>query len=263
MTVRILVVDDEALARERVVTLLRESAADVEIVAQCSGGREAVSSVLAEAPDLIFLDVQMPDMDGFEVLEAVGISRLPTVVFVTAFDEYALRAFDVHALDYLLKPITPERLRRALTRALESIAARRGAVSDPRLVRLLDELAAARDRPDRLVIKTEGRIQFLRPDEIDWIEADGKYSRLHVGKDVHPVRQPLKQMAERLTQHGFVRVHRSAIVNLDRIRELQPWFHGEYVVLLKDGTKLTSSAAYSVELHQLVAGDGKAEPLRG
>ena len=113
------------------------------------------------------------------------------------------------------------------------------------------------------MIKTAGRIQFLRPDEIDWIEADGKYSRLHVGKDVHPVRQPLKQMAERLAPHGFVRVHRSAIVNLDRIRELQPWFHGEYIVLLKDGTKLTSSAAYSVELHRLVAGDGRTGPLGG
>ena len=262
MTVRILVVDDEALARERVATLLRESAADVEIVAQCSGGREAVSSILAQTADLIFLDVQMPDLDGFEVLEAVGASRLPAVVFVTAFDEYALRAFDVHALDYLLKPITPERFHRALARALETIAARHGSMSDPRLVRLLEELAA-RDRPDRLVIKTAGRIQFLQPDEIDWVEADGKYSRLHVGKDVHPVRQPLKQMAERLAPHGFVRVHRSAIVNLDRIRELQPWFHGEYVVLLKDGTKLTSSAAYSVELHRLVAGDGRTGPLGG
>ncbi len=259
---RILVVDDEALARERVVTLLRESSADVEIVGQCNCGREAVSGILDRVPDLVFLDVQMPDLDGFEVLEAVGVSRLPAVVFVTAFDEYALRAFDVHALDYLLKPITPERFHRALTRALEMIGAQHGAVSDPRLVRLLEELAS-RDRPDRLVIKTAGRIQLLRPDEVDWIEADGKYSRLHVGKDVHPVRQPLKQMAERLTPHGFVRIHRSAIVNIDKIRELQPWFHGEYVVLLKDGTKLTSSAAYSVELHRLVAGDGRSGPSGG
>jgi two-component system LytT family response regulator len=260
VTVHAIVVDDEALARERVVTLLREHPG-VEVLTQCTGGRDAVAAILEQKPDLVFLDVQMPDLDGFEVLEAVGAERLPAVVFVTAFDEYALRAFEVHALDYLLKPIAPDRFRSALTRALDTIGARRGSASDPRLIRLLEELAA-RDRPDRLVIKAEGRIQFLRPAEIDWVEADGKYSRLHVGKDIHAVRQPLKQVAERLTPHGFVRIHRSAIVNLDRIRELEPWFHGEYVVLLKDGTKLTSSAAFSAELHRLVAGEEKTEPRR-
>ena len=257
MTIRAIVVDDEALARERVVTLLGEHP-DVEVVGQCAGGREAVAAIVERKPDIIFLDVQMPDLDGFEVLEAVGADRLPAVVFVTAFDEYALRAFEVHALDYLLKPIAPHRFRIALTRALDAIAARRGSLSDPRLVRLLEELAA-RDHPDRLVVKSGGRIHFLRPADIDWVEADGKYARLHVGKDVHAVRQPMKQVADRLTPHGFVRIHRSAIVNLDRIKELEPWFHGEYVVLLRDGTKLTSSAAYSAELHRLVTGDGRPE----
>jgi two-component system LytT family response regulator len=261
MTLRAIVVDDEALARERVVTLIAEHP-DVQVTAQCAGGREAVTTILETRPDLVFLDVQMPDLDGFEVLEAVGTERLPAVVFVTAFDEYALRAFEVHALDYLLKPITADRFRRALSHAIDAIAARRGPAADPRLVRLLEELAA-RDRPDRLVVKSEGRIQFLRPADIDWIEADGKYVRLHVGKEVHTVRQPLKQVAERLAPNGFVRIHRSAIVNIDRIRELEPWFHGEYVVRLEDGSKLTSSAAYSEALHRLVAGDERAKPAEG
>ena len=260
MTVRAIVVDDEALARERVVSLLADHP-EVDVLAECAGGRAAVAAILERRPDLVFLDVQMPDLDGFEVLEAVGADALPAVVFVTAFDEYALRAFDVHALDYLLKPIDPDRFRRALGRALDAIGARSGSASDPRLVRLLEELAA-RDRPDRLVIRTEGRIHFLRPADIDWVEADGKYARLHAGKEVHAVRQPLKQVAERLAPHGFVRIHRSTIVNLDRIRELQPWFHGEYVVLLTDGTKLTSSAAFSAELHRLVAGE-RAGPHGG
>jgi two-component system LytT family response regulator len=261
MTLRAIVVDDEALARERVVTLLAEHPG-VEVTAQCAGGREAVAAILETRPDLVFLDVQMPDLDGFDVLEAVGTERLPAVVFVTAFDEYALRAFEVHALDYLLKPITPDRFRRAFSHAIDAIGRRRGPAADPRLVRLLEELAA-RDRPDRLIVKTDGRIQFLLPAEIDWVEADGKYVRLHVGKLVHAVRQPLKQVAERLARHGFVRIHRSAIVNIDRIRELEPWFHGEYVVLLKDGTKLTSSAAYSEALHRLVAAEERPRPAHG
>ena len=261
MTVRAIVVDDEPLARERVVTLLGENP-EVQIVAQCGDGHQATKAIIDLQPDLVFLDVQMPDRDGFGVLEAVGADRLPAVVFVTAFDEYALRAFDVHALDYILKPITPDRFKRALARAVSAIGERRGRASDPRLVRLLEELAA-RDRPDRLVVKADGRIHLLRPAEIDWVEADGKYARLHVGKNVHAVRQPLRQIAERLSPHGFVRIHRSAIVNVDRIRELEPWFHGEYVVWLKDGRKLTSSAAYSVELHRLVSGGGGTAPEDG
>jgi len=239
MTIRALIVDDEALARERVHTLLAASA-NVEVVGECSGGRQAIDAIIEHRPDLVFLDVQMPDLDGFEVLEAVAHEWLPAVVFVTAYDEYALRAFDVHAIDYLLKPIEPERFRKALARATS-----RGLLS------LLDE------RPlDRLVIRTRGRVLLLKPSDIDWIEADGKHARLHAGKETHVVRHQLNRLEQRLAAHGFVRVHRSAIVNADRIRELEPWFHGEYVVVLKDGTKLTSSAAHSRELHRLVDKSG-------
>ena len=232
---RVVIVDDEALARERVRTLLA-SANGVTIVGECSGGRDAVETILAERPDLVLLDVQMPDLNGFEVLEAVAAEWLPAVIFVTAYDEYAIKAFDVHAIDYLLKPIEPDRFRKALTRATKQ-----------GLLSLLDE------RPiDRLVIRARGKVSFLKPSEIDWIEADGKHAVLHAGRDTHVVRHTLTRLEQRLAAHGFVRVHRSAIVNVDRIKELEPWFHGEYVVILKDGTKLTSSAAHSQALHRIV-----------
>jgi len=232
---RAVIVDDEALARERVRTLLA-GASGITVVAECSGGREAVEKILAERPDLVLLDVQMPDIDGFEVLEAVASEWLPAVIFVTAYDEYAIKAFDVHAIDYLLKPIEPERFRKALAR-----------VQKRDLIAMLDE------RPiDRLVIRTRSKVSFLKPSEIDWIEADGKHAILHAGRETHVVRHTLTRLEQRLASHGFVRVHRSAIVNVDRIKELEPWFHGEFVVILKDGTKLTSSAAHSQALHRII-----------
>jgi len=244
--IRALIVDDEALARERVRTLLA-AAPGVEILTECTGGREAVEAILEHQPDLVFLDVQMPDLDGFQVLEALGDDQLPAIVFVTAYDEYALRAFDVHAVDYLLKPIEPERFARTLEHVRTTLGNR-----SERLEALLDALAT-RDLPlDRLVIRTRGKVSFLKPSEIDWVEADGKHVKLHVGRETHVVRQQLKRLEPRLAPHGFVRVHRSAIVNVDRIKELEPWFHGEYVVILKDGTKLTSSAAHSEALHRII-----------
>jgi len=237
-----LIVDDEALARERVRTLL-SAEAGVAIVGECSGGREAVESIIEHKPELVFLDVQMPDLDGFQVLEALGEDDLPAIVFVTAYDEYALRAFDVHAVDYLLKPIEPERFAKTLARVRETL----GDKSDGRIEALLDTLPL-----DRLVIRTRGKVFFLKPSQIDWVEADGKHVKLHAGRETHVVRQQLKRLEPRLAPHGFVRVHRSAIVNVDRIKELEPWFHGEYVVVLKDGTKLTSSAAHSEALHRII-----------
>src|SRR2546423_5242484 len=234
-TLRVLIVDDEALARERIRTLLK-SADNVEIVAESTGGREAVDAIIAQRPDLVFLDVQMPDLNGFEVLDAVASEWLPAVIFVTPSDEYAIKAFDVHAIDYLLKPIEPDRFRKALSRTTK-----RGLLS------MLD------DRPiDRLVIRARGKVSFLKPSEIDWIEADGKHARLHAGRDTHVLRHTLSRLEQRLAPHGFVRVHRSAIVNVDRIKELQPWFHGEHVVILNDGTNLTSSATHTQALHRIV-----------
>jgi two-component system LytT family response regulator len=228
---RVLIVDDEALARERVRTLLAGEK-DVTIVGECSGGREAVTAIVQHRPDLVFLDIQMPDLGGFEVLEAVAMDWLPAVVFVTAYDEYAIQAFDVNAMDYILKPIEPARFKKALARAVK-----RGPL-------------------DRLIVRSREKLTFVKPADIDWVEADGKLAQLHVGKETHAVRIPLKRLEERLAPLGFVRVHRSAIVNVDRIKELEPWFHGEYVVVLKDGTKITSSAAHSQALHRIIDAAG-------
>ena len=232
---RALIVDDEALARERVRTLLAELDG-IEVIGEASGGRDAIEQILAKKPDVVFLDVQMPDVDGFEVLDAVAAEWLPAVVFITAYDEYAIKAFDVHAVDYVLKPIVPERFKEAVQRATKQ---------DVRT--LLD------DRPlERLVIRAEGKISFLKPTEIDWLEADDKHVVLHTGRETHIVRQTITSLERRLAPRGFVRIHRSAIVNVEKIKELEPWFHGEYVVVLKDGTKLTSSAAHSRALHKLI-----------
>jgi two-component system, LytTR family, response regulator len=251
---RALIVDDEPLARERIRTLLADET-DIEIAGECADGREAVAAISAEAPDLLFLDVQMPELGGFEVLEAVGIDRVPAVIFVTAYDRHALRAFDVHALDYLLKPFDRERFHAALTRARGELArgprAARAAI-EPRLLALLEEMEAGKNRLERLVIKSGGRVFFLRVAEIDWIEAAGNYARLHVGRESHLLRETMKTLEARLDPGGFVRVHRSAIVNIDRIQELQPSFHGEYVITLIGSHRLTSSRGYSERLHDLL-----------
>jgi len=227
MDMRAVLVDDEQLARDELGYLLGQ-VGGVDIIGQAGHGDEALTTIEQLHPDVVFLDIQMPDLDGFAVLEAVAMDWLPAVVFVTAYDEYAIQAFDVNAMDYILKPIDPARFKKALGRALK-----RGPL-------------------DRLVIRTGGKVLFIKPADIDWIEADGKLAQVHVSRETHAVRIPLKQLEERLTPLGFVRVHRSAIVNVDRIKELEPWFHGEYVVILKDGTKLTSSAAHSQALHRIV-----------
>lgn len=249
-----LIVDDEPLARERIRTLLADEP-DIDVVGECADGREAVAAISRRAPDLLFLDVQMPEIGGFEVLEAIGPDRVPAVIFVTAFDRHALRAFEVHALDYLLKPFDRERFHKAIERARGDLAsgqrAARGAI-EPRLLALLEEFESSRKRVERLVIKSGGRVFFLRVGELDWIEAQGNYARLHVGRESHLLRETMKALESRLDPEGFVRIHRSVIVNVDRILELHPSFHGEYVITLVGGHRLTSSRGYSERLHQLL-----------
>jgi two-component system LytT family response regulator len=213
-----------------------------------------VDAVLEHAPGLVFLDVQMPEMDGFAVLEALPRECIPFVIFVTAYDQYALRAFEVDALDYILKPFDIERFRRTLQHAKSQVRKQRGSAFSQGLLRLLEELKA---RPKskhagRLVIKSSGRVSFLKTAEIDWIESEGNYVRLHVGKETHLLRETLNQMEERLDPDQFLRIHRSTIVSLDRIKELQPWFHGEYRVLLQDETQLLLSWKYREKLRDLL-----------
>ncbi|HET9333646.1 MAG TPA: response regulator [Gemmatimonadota bacterium] len=248
MSLRVILVDDEPLARERLRSLL-EAEADVELVAECTDGVEAVAAVRSGRPDLVFLDVQMPGMDGFEVLDALDPATLPAVVFVTAYDRYALKAFDVHAVDYLLKPFDRQRFSSALERARLDL---RADDAGRRILALVADLRRERRPQQRIVVKAAGRVFFLRPAEIDWMEAAGNYVRLHVGKKSHLVRETMKGLEDRLDPDTFVRIHRSRIVNLDRVRELQPWFHGEHLIVLTSGEQLTTSRRHSVRLQELL-----------
>jgi two-component system LytT family response regulator len=251
--IRTLIVDDEPLARERLRTLLQHES-DVEVIGECADGRQAVTAITADAPDLVFLDIQMPVLDGFGVLQALDDRPLPAVVFVTAYDQYALRAFDVHALDYLLKPFTARRFQKALQRARDELVREEGQTSslEKRLMNLLDDLNGEKKHPKRLVVKASGRVYFLKVDEIDWIEAEGNYVRLHVGANSHLLRETMKGMEAALDPDRFIRIHRSTIVNTERIRELQPLFHGEYAVILQDGTRLVASRGPENRLRKML-----------
>jgi two-component system LytT family response regulator len=228
--VKVVIVDDEPLAREGLRALLAGDR-EVEVVAECADGQVAIDAIRRTKPDIVFLDVQMPDLDGFDVLRALAGEPLPAVVFVTAYDKYALRAFDVHAVDYLLKPFHDERFAEALARA----KARRGENMTERIARLLDE---RKPKVMRVLVKTGGRVLFIRADEIDWIEAADYYVKLHVAGKVHMLRESMAALEARLDPELFFRVHRSAIVNLERVRELQPFSRREHVLVLRDGTRL-------------------------
>ena len=248
---RVLIADDEPLARERLRMLLRGEQW-LEVVAECHNGPDAVSAIRDLRPDLVFLDVQMPGANGFEVIEAIGPSRMPPVVFVTAYDQYALRAFDVRALDYLLKPFDRERFEQALTRARQQLHQTGDGDLERRLRQLVDDLKETPHRVDRFVIKSGGRVYFVRADEVDWIEAAGNYVKLHVGTDSHLIRETMNAVEQKLSPEVFVRIHRCHIVNIEQVRELQPWFNGEYVVFLKNGTRLTLSRGYRERLQDRV-----------
>lgn len=247
MKIRTVIVDDEPLGRERIRTLLA-SDPEIEVVEECSDGRHAVAAIERSRPDLIFLDVQMPEMDGFAVLDAIAGDRMPAIIFVTAYDRYAVRAFEVHALDYLLKSFDRDRFQAALQRAKEEIRRSKTGVLNGKLVGLLEDLQAKQKWLTRLVVKSGGRIVFLRVDEIDWIEAADNYARIHAGRESHLIRETLQSLEERLNREKFLRIHRSTLVNLDRVRELQPLFHGDYLVKLNDGTELTLSRSYRDKL---------------
>jgi two-component system LytT family response regulator len=249
---RTLIVDDEPLARERLCQLLGEEP-DIEIMGECSDGAEALEVIRQQRPDLVLLDVQMPELDGFGLLAALDQEQLPAIIFVTAYDQFALRAFEVHALDYLLKPFDQERFRSALNRARAWLERRGGGTIDDRLSALLADLKGAAARvQDRLAVKSGGRVILLKLEEIDWIEAADNYVNLHVGRESHMLRETMNSLEQRLHSGQFLRISRSSIVNLDRVRELQPLFHGEYSVILKDGTRLTLSRGYRDKLSLLL-----------
>jgi two-component system LytT family response regulator len=229
--IRTLIVDDEPPARRNLVLLLQRDA-EIEIVGECGSGDEALKSIRNLTPDLVFLDVQMPERDGFDVVEMLGNKVPPAIIFVTAYDQYALRAFEAGALDYLLKPFDNARFDRALVRAKERIA----------LSRLTSH------KTERLMIKSAGEVSFIRVSEIDWIEADDYYACLHVGSRSHLLRRSLAELEQDLLESNFCRIHRSAIVNMDRVRTLKLNADGEYNIVLENGSELRLSRRHRKEL---------------
>ena len=250
---RVVVADDEPLARERLRMLL-SSEPWLELVAECQNGIEAIDAIQGLAPDLVFLDVQMPGATGFEVIEAVGAENMPPVVFVTAYDQYALKAFDVRALDYLLKPFDRERFQQALSRARQRVGNSGPGELERRLLALMQDLKQTPHRVDRFVVKSGGRVYFVRAEEIDWIESAGNYVKLHVGGETHLLRETMTAIEAQLDPEAFFRIHRCHIVNIERVRELQPSFNGEYVVFLKNGARLTLSRGYRDKFQQRLGG---------
>jgi len=249
--IRAIIVDDEPPARNKIREFLKTDP-DVEIIDECSNGREAVQTIAAKSPDLMFLDIQIPELDGFGVIQAIGPEQLPAVIFVTACDHYAVQAFEVHAVDYLLKPFDRQRFRIALDRAKTYLQLDRRKELDKHLNSILRELRGPTRQNERFVVKSGGRVLFLRNDEIDWIEAAGNYVRVHVGKETHALRETMSAIAKKLDPIHFIRIHRSTFVNIEKIKELQPWFHGEYVVILRDSTQLTMSRSYRNNLPELL-----------
>jgi len=247
--IRVLIVDDEPLARRRIKSLLAHES-NIDVIGECSDGFKAVSSISELTPDLVFLDVQMPAMDGFDVIKTIGPERMPTVIFVTAYDQYALKAFEVNALDYLLKPFDRRRFQKTLERAKTMIRGLQNGNVNNQLLSLLGDLRREQEAPDRFIIRSEGRVIFLRVEEIDWMRTVGNYVRLQVGRDSHLMRETMNGMEAKLSPDKFMRIHRSTIVNLDRVKEVQPWAKGEYVVIMRDGTRLIMSRRYRERLNE-------------
>jgi two-component system LytT family response regulator len=247
---RTIVVDDEGPARDKLKILLGQES-DIKIVAECETGAAAIAALKESKPDLLLLDIQLPDMDGFSVLKALSPEEMPIVVFTTAYDQYAIKAFDAHALDYLLKPFDHERLRDALHRARLAVRTHSDRVLTDRLLNIL-QVARAAPQARRLLVRAGGRVVFLAYDEIEWIEAAANYVRVHAGKVSYMLRSSIGTIAEKLPNDQFVRIHRSTVVNARIIKELQPCNSGEFIVVLRNGKELSCSRGYRSGLRQLI-----------
>lgn len=267
--IRAVIVDDESLARE-VLSLMLKDDSEMELIAECRNGREAVQVIRKQSPDIVFIDVQMPGMDGFQVIEEIGVEKMPVTVFVTAYDKYALRAFTAHALDFLLKPFDHDRFNMTLERAKALVRQQEFAVMNEKLFALINDMKALAGKPiseadndkpkdtnykepiDRVAIKSSGRIYFLKTEEIDWVEGSGDYLSLHVGNKSHLIRETMGDFYAKLDSRKFLRIHRSTIVNIERIKDIQPLFKGEYIITLTSGIKLKSSRGYCRQLQTLL-----------
>lgn len=249
--IRTVIIDDEPAAREGVRMLL-ENDSEISVIAECANGCEAIATINEQEPDLIFLDVQMPEINGFEVLETIEAKQMPNVIFVTAYDKYAIRAFEIHALDYLLKPFTVERFSKALARVKTQINEKETGDLSQKLTALLENLKPDAGYLERFVVKNVGRISFVSTEEIYWIEAADVYVNLHTAREFYSIRGAISRLEARLDPTRFLRVHRSTIVSIRHIKELTPLFHGEYLITLDNGKNLTSSRNYNDKLQTLL-----------
>jgi len=251
--IKILIVDDEPLGRKMVYQMLTIHH-DIKIVGECENGEEAIAKTLSLNPDLIFLDIQIPKIDGFGVLKQIENEKQPAIIFVTAYDEYAIRAFEVNACDYLLKPYNQERFDQALERGIQQIRRQNTSSINEQLREFLSENKTSEKFIERFIIKKRGRVFFLKSEEILWIEAEGNYVFMHTPREKHLFREAISRLAERLNPQKFQRIGRSAIVNLDFVQEMQPWFRGNYKVILKNGTELKLSPHYRENVNEYFAG---------
>ncbi len=243
MRVKTIIVDDEPLARERISQLLGKDS-DFEIVSECADGLAAISAINECQPDLIFLDVEMPEISGFDVLRELDAERMPAIVFVTAFDQYTIQAFDANAVDYLLKPFSEERFRQAVSRARQHLQLKSGNDYGQRLLRLFDHFSLNKGFLERLIVSHKNRLILIPVSDVDWIESYGNYLKIHTGDKTYLLRQTMKNLETRINPEKFLRIHRATLVNLDRIKELQPMFGRQYAVILRDDTELTLSRNY-------------------
>jgi two-component system LytT family response regulator len=252
---RTVIADDEHLARKK-LRLLLESETGVQVVAECQDGQQTVDAVQTHKPDLLFIDIRMPQLDGFQVLEEIAADEMPAVVFTSAYDQFAIRAFEAHALDYLLKPFEADRLHHAVERARAELLKSHNRDLTARILDLISQKTEPKSDAgrvnDRMVVRTAGKVIFLDVAEIDWIEAAANYVKLHVGPESYAMREGIGRIAERLDAERFVRIHRSVIVNVQKIRELQPCDSGEYIAVLKNGKELSCSRGYHAHLQRLI-----------
>jgi two-component system LytT family response regulator len=252
MPFTILIVDDEPLAREGLRQLCSQDP-EVTALQEARNGREAVEAIRTARPDLVLLDVQMPEMDGFSVVRELGAEDMPAVVFVTAHDQYAIRAFEVNAIDYILKPVTEDRFRKALERAKERLKSRPADEAGRQILSLLETIATPRRYLKRFAVRTAGKTVFVEVQDVDWMEAAENYVQLHTGRSGHLLHVAMNTLEKSLDPELFLRIHRSLIVNIRRIKELQPGLHGEYVVTLENGVRLQSGRMYNEKLRALAA----------
>ncbi|NGP77047.1 response regulator transcription factor [Balneolaceae bacterium YR4-1] len=241
--IRTVIVDDEPLARKRLESLLKEDK-EIELLESCANGQEAIETIEKERPDLVFLDIQMPEINGFEVLQGIDQDKVPLVVFVTAYDEYAIKAFDVHALDYIMKPFKRERFYESLDRAKKALKQDDKAKMSGKIEDLLEYLDESGGPQSRILVKSSGRYFFLKATDIDWIESSGNYVRIHSGGKNYLIRETMKNMEKKLDSDTFFRIHRSTIINVEKVKELEQWFHGDYQVIMYNDHKLTMSRNY-------------------